>query len=35
LNDGAPVRDANGNVLQRGRYIQAVYHAFALEDAGG
>jgi len=30
-----PARDANGNVLQPGRYMQAVYFAFALGDVGG
>ena len=30
-----PARDANGNVLQQGRYMQAVYAAFSLEDTGG
>jgi len=34
--DGAwPVRDANGNVLRQGRYMQAVYAAFSPEDTGG
>jgi len=33
--DAWPARDANGNVLQPGRYAQAVYVAFSLENAGG
>ena len=30
-----PACDANGNVLQPGRYMQAVYFAFALGDVSG
>ena len=33
--DAWPARDANGNVLQQGRYMQAVYFAFALGDVSG
>jgi len=33
--DAWPARDANGNVLQPGRYMQAVYFAFSLGDVSG
>ncbi|MCL2812401.1 MAG: hypothetical protein FWD25_11030 [Clostridia bacterium] len=35
LADVWPARDANGNVLQQSRYMQAVYFAFALGDVSG
>jgi len=34
-NGAWPARDANGNVLQQGRYMQAVYVAFSLGDVSG
>ncbi|MCL2645215.1 MAG: hypothetical protein FWD51_07130 [Betaproteobacteria bacterium] len=34
-SDSWPVRDANGNVLRKVRYIKAVYCAFSFENAGG